>query len=122
MSRYNNGPDILWLSANYVDVEGAAKPESFSYEDQGTNDVATIRIKDSLSSGDAVLISGRPERLVEIAKEILRTAELVMIQTMQSPELRRLYGITTPIADAERRPPLMTPGPVCQWYHSKREE
>lgn len=90
--RINNGPDILWLSARFTEVDGSAIPSRYTIEDYGENYAATIRIKDA-SSDDAMLIEGRPERLLELAREILRVAELVAEQTMRDPALRRLYGI-----------------------------
>jgi hypothetical protein len=93
--RFNNGADIVWLSALHVDVSASAQPGSFEYEDHGVNEAAAIRIADSAANpGDALIIEGRPERLIEIAKEILHQAELIVEQTMRDPELRRLYGAT----------------------------
>lgn len=90
-SNHGQQPDIIWLSAQYTEIDGSGKPESYDIFGHGVNDVATIRIKDQNNS-DALLISGRPERLLEIARDFVRTAELIVEQTMRDPELRRLYG------------------------------
>lgn len=94
--RFTDGPDLVWLSAQFIEVDGSAKPGSYDYPDHGTNDVATIRIKDKVGD-DALLITGRPERLLAVAREILRTAELIVEQTMRDPQLRSLYGITSQV-------------------------
>lgn len=84
---------IEWLAANFVDVDGTAQPRS--YENDGNeNATAAIRIA-SRYDGDGIIIEGRPERLLELAREITRTAELIVEQTMRDPKLRSLYGITS---------------------------
>lgn len=100
--RFNDGPDLVWLSAQYIEVDGSAKPGSYDYPDHGTNDAATIRIK-SQTGDDALLITGRPERLLTVAQEILRAAELVVMETMRDPELRRLYGIPSQVGTPTER-------------------
>jgi hypothetical protein len=90
-----DGHEVLWFSALFTEVDGSAQPASFAIDPIGRNEVAALRIKASDSTGDMLIIEGRPERLLEVARELLRTAELVMNQTMQDPALRRLYGLTS---------------------------
>jgi hypothetical protein len=83
---------IEWLSVRYMDVTGSASPGSFE-NDGSENAVAAIRL--TSESGDGVIIEGRPEDLLGKAREILRTAELIIEQTMRDPQLRSLYGMTS---------------------------
>jgi hypothetical protein len=84
---------IEWLSAPHIDVTGTAKPGEIAgpYND---NRVAAIRITSQFEDYGLV-IEGRPEVLLQKAREILRTAELIVEQTMRDPNLRSLYGITS---------------------------
>lgn len=89
-----SAPDIVWLSPRYTDVDGTSNPGSYTSATGEQNRVAAIRIVSQLD-GRGVIIHGRPEDLVAQAREILRTAELIVEQTMRDPELRSLYGITS---------------------------
>jgi hypothetical protein len=86
---------IEWLSSRYTDVSGEAQPGGFE-NDGGANAVACLIIT-SQNDGHGIVIEGRPDNLLEKAREILRAAELLVEKTMCDPELRRLYGVTTPI-------------------------
>lgn len=94
MSRFDGGPDVLWLPVRYVEVDGAAHPASFDYADHGINGAAAVRVR-SMTSDDCLILEGRPEEILSKAREILRVAELVVEQTMREPALRSLYGIVT---------------------------
>jgi hypothetical protein len=83
---------IEWLSANYVEVGGTAQPGTYEGNDDA-NEVAAIKIVGA--DGDGIIIQGRPERLLTIAREVVRTAELIVEATMRDPKLRLLYGITS---------------------------
>jgi len=83
---------IEWLDAGHADVTGAATPGSFG-DGMDDNTVAAIRIT-SQFTGDGTIIQGRPERLLQLGREITRVAELIIEQTMRDPSLRRLYGMT----------------------------
>lgn len=85
-------PSATWLNAQFIEVDGSGKPGSFD-ESGETNDVAAIRIS-SHATGQRFLIEGRPEQLLELGRDFVRTAELIIEQTMRDPELRRLYGLT----------------------------
>jgi hypothetical protein len=85
----------IWLNAARVDIDGAARPRSF-IDGDSANDVAAVRITSQFVSEDQVIIQGRPEDLLAMAHALVRTAELVVEQTMRDPELRRLYGLADP--------------------------
>ena len=90
-----NYEQYKWFHAAYADATGAAQPGSFTDEGSGTeNSVAAIRIT-SQHTGEGVVIQGRPEQLVELAREVLRVAEMVQAQTLQDTSLRRMYGLTS---------------------------
>lgn len=94
---------VIWLGQKYTEIDGTAKPHSYVDESGQVNDVAAIRIKSKID-GAGIIIEGRPDEILSTAREILRTAELVVEQTMRDPELRRLYGIigeTAPDEEAE---------------------
>jgi hypothetical protein len=82
---------IAWLSARFVDIDGSAKPGSYDDGHGNRNAVAAVRIA-SQHNGDAIILEGRPEDLLARGREIMRTIEGVVEQTMRDPELRRLYG------------------------------
>lgn len=84
---------LEWLNAQHTDVTGSASPGAFE-GDEEANEVAAIRIT-SQYDGDGIVIQGRPEQLLALAKEITRTAELIVEQTMRDPELRAMYGLVS---------------------------
>lgn len=84
---------IEWLHARHIDVTGSAEPGSFEGPYR-PNEVAAIRIT-SQYDGDGLIIEGRPEDLLAAAREILRAAELIVVQTAQTPRLLSLYGLTS---------------------------
>lgn len=94
--RDGSGTDIVWVSPLYLTIDGTAQPDSIEYPEIGRNSAAALRILDS-TSGDGLVIEGRPEQILERAREILRTAELIVEQTMRDPQLRALYGITSQV-------------------------
>lgn len=85
---------VEWLSSRYLDISGEAKPGGFENAD-GSNEVACLIIT-SQNDGHGIVIEGRPDNLLDRAREILRAAELLVEKTMRDPELRRLYGLTEP--------------------------
>lgn len=84
---------IEWLTARYTTVDKHSKPGQF-HNDGSENDVACITITGSFD-GDGAAISGRPEDLVKLARQILAAAEEIVVETMRDPDLRALYGITS---------------------------
>lgn len=78
----------MLLNARYTEVEKNARPTE-------TTMVASIKIGDAFD-GSGLTIQGRPEDLVRLGREILAAAEEIVVETMRDPELRALYGITTP--------------------------
>lgn len=85
---------IEWLPARFTMVSGVAVPGDFKDEDGNSNEVACIAIQSA--DGYGIVIEGRPDNLLDIARSVLRTAETLVEQTMRDPNLRSLYGITTP--------------------------
>lgn len=82
---------IEWLSSRYTDVTAEAQPGGF--ENAGDSNAAACLIITSQNDGHGIVIEGRPDNLLEKAREILRAAELLVEKTMRDPELRSLYGI-----------------------------
>lgn len=91
-----NDENVTWLPTRYIDIDGTAIPGDVTTSDGSANDVACIRIV-SQTDGSGIILEGRPDNLLERAREILRTAELIVEQTKRSPDLLSLYGITTPV-------------------------
>lgn len=83
---------VIWLGQKYTEIDGTSKPHSYFDESNQTNEVAALRIKSTID-GAGVIIEGRPDEILATAREILRTAELIVEQTMRDPTLRRMYGI-----------------------------
>lgn len=104
-----NDVDIVWLSANYIDIDGTAVPDRFEYPDIGVNEAAAIRIVASTSPGDGLIIEGRPEQLLAIGRQVTRIAEQIIEATTRDPELRRMYGVSSQFgtlpADSLTNPP-----------------
>jgi len=88
-----------WLSARYTVVTGHAHPGEIE-NDGNENGAAAILI--TSEDGDGLVIEGRPEDLVDVARRILAVAEEIVVDTMRDPALRSLYGITAPGPLAER--------------------
>ncbi len=85
---------IEWFAAQNIDIDGSARPGSYLGNDGSENSVAAVRIADQFT-GDCVIIEGRPERLVELARDLLKAAEAVEMQTIIDPSLRRMYGLAS---------------------------
>ena len=90
----DSNENVTWLPTRYIDIDGTSIPGDVTTSDGSANDVACIRIV-SQTDGSGIILEGRPDNLLERAREILRTAELIVEQTMRDPKLRSLYGITS---------------------------
>lgn len=110
---------VTWVIAPQTEVGGSARPDYVVGPGGEGNSVAVITLTNR-HHGERVAIEGRPEHLLEIAREILRTAEQIVEVTMRDPGLRSLYGITAPGPLASRLveidPAALTPqdGPVAE--------
>lgn len=82
---------VEYISAAMVEVGGAAKPDAIDLGDGEQNSVACLTLGDA-GNGSLIVIEGRPEQLVKIAKELHRTAVLIREATQHNPELLALYG------------------------------
>lgn len=83
-----------WLAAANTEIGGSARPDYIIGSSGEGNSVACITVTD-VYTGDGLVLQGRPEQLLEKAREILRAAEQIVEVTMREPELRSLYGITS---------------------------
>lgn len=86
---------IEWVTAPQIEVGGSARPDSVTDEHGVQNSVAIITLTNR-HSGDAVVIEGRPEHLLALARDALVVAEQIVEVTMRDPQLRSMYGITAP--------------------------
>jgi hypothetical protein len=82
-----------WMMPRSVTVESTAIPRIFVDDKGEENSVAAIRIRRNSGVG-AVVIEGRPEDLVEFARQVTVAARQAAGDTDATPELRALYGRT----------------------------
>jgi len=91
---------IEWITAPQIEVGGSARPDSVTDEHGIQNSVAIITLTNR-HSGDAVVIEGRPEHLLNLARAQLRVAEQIVEATMRDPQLRSMYGLTAHVGTVE---------------------
>lgn len=110
---------IEWGSARYTYIHGTATPGEIEHGDDA-NSTAAMQITYG-SDGDALVIEGRPEDLVALFRGALDTAQAILMETVRSPELRRMYG---EMAEAEHGPSQGGTDPVPgvspesrAWHH-----
>ena len=110
---------VTWVIAPQTEVGGSARPDYVVGPGGEGNSVAVITLTNR-HHGERVAIEGRPEHLLEIAREILRTAEQIVEVTMRDPELRSLYGLTSPVAGRVIEVPLPDTPEVREFLERER--
>lgn len=81
-----------WASARNIQVVGAARPAEI---DLGSDINAVAAIQLVHEPFGSLIIQGRPEDLVSLFRRALDEAESIVVTTMQDPNLRAMYGITS---------------------------
>lgn len=79
-----------WASARYTIVQGTAKPGEIE-RGESANDTAAIEFVYG-SDGDSLVIEGRPEELLALMRRGMEMANAILLETVRTPELRRMYG------------------------------
>lgn len=82
----------LSVNARYVVVDGTAEPGTMDLGDGESNTVSAIRFRTVSGGMDGLVIEGRPEDVLATLRSALAVAEENLMQTVRSPELRRMYG------------------------------
>lgn len=82
-----------WASARYTQVTMAAHPGQMERGDSA-NEAGAIELVYG-SGGDSLVITGRPEDLLAMARNVLAAAEEIVVESTRDPELRALYGMTS---------------------------
>jgi hypothetical protein len=82
---------IETVNARYVVVDGTAQPGTYEFADGEVNEVSCIRFRSPMNQQTYVL-EGRPEDVLSTLRLALAVAEENLMQTVRSPELRRMYG------------------------------
>jgi hypothetical protein len=82
---------IEWGSARFTTVEVTAHPGTFEGNDGSANSTAAARFTFG-SDGDCLVIEGRPEEILALGRRLVEGAEAALMETIRTPELRRMYG------------------------------
>lgn len=92
-------------NARYVSVDGTAHPETMDLGDGTANTVSAIRFSDH-GNQFAFVLEGRPEDVLSVLRHAVAVAEENLMQTVRSPELRRMYGDMAEASQVGMVPPL----------------
>jgi hypothetical protein len=84
-------------AARFIVVDATAEPETMDLGDGEMNSVSCVRLR-MPHNQFAFVVEGRPEDVLSVFRQAVALAEENLMQTVRSPELRRMYGV---MAEAE---------------------